>query len=89
MMPWDGTEEAWHHIAAWVGHGLAQPMLKLNGARPPYGTWQQQIAVWNTEENGWINCPVGHRIAKGRLGEFYPISPAALEAGFVPAADGQ
>jgi len=34
--------------------------------------------VYNTEELAWIPCPVGHYVAKGANGEFYPISPDVL-----------
>jgi len=34
--------------------------------------------VYNTEELAWIPCPVGHFVAKGANGEFYPISADVL-----------
>lgn len=37
------------------------------------------LRVWNKEEEDWINCPMFHYIIKGVRGEFYPISPEALE----------
>lgn len=36
------------------------------------------LQVFNTEDQCWISVPEGHSIVKGKLGEFYPISPAAL-----------
>lgn len=38
--------------------------------------------IYNTEEAAWIPCPVGHFVVKGVRGEFYPISPAALEQSY-------
>lgn len=79
MMLWDGTQEASKAISQWVG-------VDENGDTnwiPPEPASPAQ--VWNTQEHCWVSCPVGHRVAKGRLGEFYPISPAAIEAGYVPA----
>lgn len=40
--------------------------------------------VWNDQEHCWINVPVGHHLVAGPLGEFYPISPAALEETYEP-----
>lgn len=37
-----------------------------------------ELRVWNTEESCWVRCPNGHSVIKGKLGEFYPISPQAL-----------
>lgn len=44
----------------------------------PAGGVHASARVWNSEERCWINVPVGHHLAKGPLGELYPISPAAL-----------
>lgn len=43
--------------------------------------------VYNTEETGWIPCPVGHHVVKGVRGEFYPISPAVLEQSYDEVTD--
>lgn len=45
-----------------------------------------QLSVFNNQEVATIPVPVGHRIVRGALGELYPISPAALDATFDPAA---
>lgn len=39
-----------------------------------------ELAIWNDQEDGWIPCPLGHSVVKGKLNEFYPISPAAIAA---------
>lgn len=82
MMLWDGTAETGDAIAEWVGFSTDGGRLW----RVRHGKAPDVFAeIWNTQELCWVNCPVGHRVAKGRLGEFYPISPAALEAGYVLA----
>lgn len=43
------------------------------------------LEVWNDQESAWIPCPLGHSVVKGRLGEFYPISPAAIAETYEPA----
>lgn len=42
--------------------------------------------VWNSQEHCDINVPVGHHVVRGPLGEFYPLSPAALELTYEPPA---
>lgn len=42
------------------------------------------LEVWNDQERRWIPCPAGHVVMKGVLGEFYPVSPAALKGTFDP-----
>ena len=88
MMPWDGTAECAEAIQRWVGSFEDGDPLFLPGvdensvSRIAAATRYSGAQVWNTQERCWVSCPVGHRVAKGRLGEFYPISPAALEAGY-------
>ena len=59
------------------------------GQRPaatqPYLGLPDVLEVWNDQESAWIPCPVGHSVVKGRLGEFYPISPAAIAETYEPA----
>ena len=38
--------------------------------------------VWNDQEKCYVQTPVLHRVARGALDEYYPISPAALDATF-------
>lgn len=45
------------------------------------------VKVWNDQEHCWIPVPVGHVVARGALGELYPISPEALARTF-DLADG-
>lgn len=51
------------------------------------------LELWNGQEGAWIPCPAGHHVMRGVLGEFYPVSPAALAGTFDPAggpeADGE
>lgn len=43
--------------------------------------------IYNTEELAWIPVPLGHFVAKGSNGEFYPISPAVLEQTYDEVTD--
>lgn len=43
------------------------------------------LAVWNEQEQAWIAVPLGHSVARGLLGELYPVSPAAIAATYEPA----
>lgn len=73
---WDGTPERAEEIRAWTSeshHGA--PMFLL--PEDVQDDWDE-ARVFNDQEGCWIPCPVGHRVVKGRLGEFYPISPAAV-----------
>jgi hypothetical protein len=45
------------------------------------------LDLWNDQEQAWIPCPAGHTVMKGVLGEFYPVSPAALAETFDPAGE--
>lgn len=45
------------------------------------------LLLWNEQESCWIRCPLGHYVAKGPLGEVYPISPQALAATYEPAGE--
>lgn len=66
---WDGTNIA--SIKSFAVHPSINiiKVWKLDG----------QLAVWNTLEVQWINCPVGHFIIKGIKGEFYPCEPKVFE----------
>ena len=69
VLLWDGTNS--DQVERFVGAGNWRPALQTRPAQ-----------VWNSEERQWINVPVGHRLVAGRVGEFYPLSPDALAAGF-------
>lgn len=38
------------------------------------------VAIWNEPEAQWIDCPVGHYIIRGIVGEFYPCDPDIFRA---------
>lgn len=44
-----------------------------------FGRTDGQIEIWNAQEKAWQVVPVGHRVVKSTLGEFYPMSPKAYE----------
>jgi hypothetical protein len=72
MVLWDGSDRAVEEISSWTGLGRVDfSVFHLND--------DGGAAIFNTEEHCWIPVPIGHRIIRGPLGEFYPISPAALE----------
>lgn len=74
---WDGTPERAQQIKEWVGkRDTHEPRFLL--PEDITGVWNE-ANVWNDQEHCWIPCPVGHRVVKGLLGEFYPISPEAVE----------
>jgi len=70
----------------WTGSNIAA-LREFTGDRGYLDRTSGPLRIWNTEEGDWITCPVGHSVVRGRLGEFYPISPAALEATYEPAGD--
>ena len=75
-MPWTGDNfAAVREFAGDSAQLLTQPYLGLPDV----------LEVWNDQESAWIPCPVGHSVVKGRLGEFYPISPAAIAETYEPA----
>jgi hypothetical protein len=77
-MLWDGTPERARHIKAWVGYlDSGEPKFLLPSEAT--GVWEH-AHVWNDQEGDWFPAPVGHRVVRGRLGEFYSISPDAIKA---------
>ena len=51
------------------------------------GSRYSDLSVWNEQEHDWIKVPFGHSIVKGKLGELYPISPAAIAETYEPAGE--
>ncbi|WP_055591126.1 hypothetical protein [Peterkaempfera griseoplana] len=52
------------------------------GGEPTFAVRRQVAQVWAREEGCWVDCPVGHWVVRGVLGEYYPVSPAAMEASY-------
>jgi hypothetical protein len=73
----------------WTGRNLDAIRAFAGEERLRYlaGVEDETLHIWNDQENGWIPCPAGHSVVEGRLGEFYPISPAAIAATYEPAED--
>jgi hypothetical protein len=63
VLPWDGVN------GAQVG--------EFTGNRVNFSDRGSRIEVWNDQEAAWIAVPPGHYVAKGALGELYPLSPSA------------
>lgn len=61
-------------VAEWAGSD-EQGRLAIPG---PEG----EVAIFNSQEGAWLSVPAGHYVARGRLGELYPISPDALEGSY-------
>lgn len=85
MMLWDGTPERLEQIKRWVpprvgsdGVTLTLPSVLFNET--------SGLRIWNEQEHQYIEIPLGHRVAKGALGEFYPVSPAAIAETFEPVS---
>ena len=74
MILWDGTDRAAAEIAEWVAvAGPGEP-----GFRTAEGAEGVYAEVWAEQEECWVDCPVGHRVVRGTVGEYYPISAEAL-----------
>jgi hypothetical protein len=69
---WTGTNLA--ELAEFTGPGI----VKIDRT----GAW-----LHNSEERAYIPLPTGHWVIRGILSEFYPCSPAALEAKYDPAGE--
>jgi hypothetical protein len=69
---WDGRN--WEEIQRFAGKAV---LFLAN----PHGT----IEV--TTDSGVMRAPIGHWIAKGTQGEFYPIMPAVFEAKYIQVRD--
>lgn len=71
-MAWDGTA------------GCLEDLWAFTGGADQYGRaaleWDldKGLRVWNSQEGDWIACPQGHSVVRGRLGEYYPVSPQAI-----------
>ena len=75
MMRWDGSAPRLVDIRTWIvqSGGDADWFRTIEG----YGA-----RIWTKLEECWVDCPEGHYLARGLLGEFYPIAPAALAQTF-------
>lgn len=40
----------------------------------------EQIVIWNSAENQWLQVPVGHWVIRGLQGELYSCKPDIFEA---------
>jgi len=67
---WDGT--SYPAVERFAGAAVVLE-ADLPGQQPG------RLQVWNDQEQAWIPCPAGHWVVRGVLGEFYPVSPAAVE----------
>jgi hypothetical protein len=47
----------------------------------------EQVVVWNSLEQQWLNVPVGHWIIKGLKGELYPCEPEVFEKSYKKVED--
>jgi hypothetical protein len=83
MILWDGTGRAAAEIAAWVGE--VDPGVP--GFRVAAGA--EGAEVWAAQEECWVDCPVGHHVVRGRLGEYYPISAEALAQSYDYVVSGE
>jgi hypothetical protein len=70
-------------VVRWTGDNLAE-LVEWAGARNlSYRTdanGQPHLRVKVHAEEDWCNCPVGHYVARGVYGEFYPIREDILHA---------
>ncbi|WP_377266963.1 hypothetical protein [Peterkaempfera sp. SMS 1(5)a] len=69
----------------WTGDNADQVRAFVStksGGEPAFAVRRQVAQVWAREEGCWVDCPVGHWVARGVLGEYYPVSPAAMEASY-------
>lgn len=73
-LQWDGINLA--ELTGFTGPGI----VKVTGGGDQ---------LWNTQERCWLPLPVGHWVIRGLLGEFYPVSPAALTAKYTLSKEGQ
>ena len=76
-MPWTGDH--WDAVRRFAG---------LNARYFPHGDGQGAgplLELWNSQGRAWIPCPAGYSVVKGRLGDFYPVSPAAIAETYEPA----
>jgi hypothetical protein len=73
MLLWDGSNFA--QVDDFTGNDS-------NASRDGDG-----LEVWNDQERDWITVPLGHYVAKGALGEYYPVSPEAYAKTFEPVPE--
>lgn len=66
----------------WTGNNPEQMRAFCGDAFDWRPEWTARI--WNTQEGCAIDLKVGHHVVQGPLGEFYPLSPAALELTYEP-----
>jgi len=72
MILWDGSDDAFLEISAWVGTSSETgPIFRLHED----GVTGQ---IYDTEHHSWVNVSIGQRVVKGSVGEHYPISPEVL-----------
>lgn len=64
---WTGDAISWQAVLDFTG--------RLGAKLSPGGV----LHLWCGLSRQWLRVPVGHWVAKGTLGEFYPIDPTALQ----------
>jgi len=82
----------------WTGGSTAPVDLRLGknwGRADVYGVpWnfekdKEELVIFNSMEQAWIPCPVGHWIIQGVKGEFYPCEPDVFEQTYEPVSAGR
>lgn len=77
VLVWDGTN--FGQVDGFAGDdGQGNRNARLFGAG---------LEVWNEQDQSWLGVMLGHRVAKGALGELYPMSQQAYEETTEPAAE--
>jgi hypothetical protein len=75
VLVWDGTN--FGQVDGFAGDdGQGNRNARLFGAG---------LEVWNEQDQAWLVVTLGHRVAKGALGELYPMSEEAFEVTTGPA----
>ena len=45
---------------------------------------KENVVLWNTADDQWLMCPVGHWIIRGVRGELYPCEPGIFAETYEP-----
>ena len=75
---WDGGD--YSHLEKFCGRNWNRAS-SVDEVGPPD---EENVVVWNTMENQWLNVPLGHWIIRGLKGELYPCDPGVFAATYDP-----
>lgn len=71
----------------WLGKFCGQNWGRADAKGYQQPCDEEQVVVFNSEEQCWLHVPVGHWLIRGIKGELYPCAPAVFQATYEMVKD--